>query len=103
MFGNDKNYYINRPIQTIENIYPPEIKPFFKRIFTASFEGKFPDPIEAKVLNSDSIMIWVLIQSSLVKVKDYILIQLIYQDISEKKRIELLEREFKEEEEEPQE
>ena len=96
LFGQKKQDFIYKPIHIFTDLYPSEIKPFFKQIFKAAFKGIFPEPIEAQLKLNNNRLIWVLIQASLVKVRQSVLIQIIYQDITEKKKIQLLEKKFKE-------
>ncbi len=95
LMGFDKNYLIGKPIDESKEIFPDEIKSFFKRIFKASFKGEFLEPIEMRILRKDGKFIWVMIQTSIVKISGKTLIQFIFQDISEKKKVELLETKFK--------
>ena len=96
LFGYDKDYLIEKNINDLTEIFPIEIKPYFKKVFQASFIGKFPDPIELQIKKSDGNFIWVYNQASLFKIGDKMLIQFIFQDITEKKKAELLEQKFKE-------
>jgi PAS domain S-box-containing protein len=97
LFGFEKNYFINKSINEFERIFQLEVKQFFKKIFQASFVNDFPDPIEIQIRNSEKKDLWVEIQASTIKQKNKTLIQLIFQDITEKKKAELLEERFKEE------
>jgi len=96
LFGYDKDYLIEKNINDLTEIFPIEIKPYFKKVFQASLIGKFPDPIELQIKKSDGNFIWVYNQASLFKIGDKMLIQFIFQDITEKKKAELLEQKFKE-------
>jgi hypothetical protein len=97
ILGYDKVYLINKNINHLEEIFPIEIKRYFKQIFQSSFKNDFPEPIEIQIRNSEGMNVWVNLQASLFKIGDRISIQFIFQDISEKKKAELLEKEFKEE------
>lgn len=96
LFGFEKEYFIGKNITNLGTIFNFEIKSYFKKIFKASFGENFPEPIEAQIRKSDNNLIWVEIQASTMKQNIKTLIQLIFQDISEKKRVDLLEKEFKE-------
>lgn len=97
LFGYDKNYFIGKSLNDLNQIFTPEIKPYFKKIFQAFFKGDFPEPIEIEIKEKDQNQIWVEIQASVVKQERITQIQLIFKDISEKKKVELLEKKFKEE------
>jgi len=100
LFGYEKDYLIGKNIDDLTEIFPFEIKSYFKKVFQASFIGKFPDPFELQIKKSDTNFIVVYIQASLFKIGDKTLIQFIFQDITEKKKAELLEQQFKEQLEE---
>jgi len=89
-----------KTIDELNNLFPLEIRTYFKRIFQASFNNKFPKPIEVQINHQGNKQIWVKLQASLIKQYGISIIQLIFQDITEKKRNELFEAKFKEEIEE---
>ena len=95
LFGLDRNEIIGKSIDNYNNIFHLEIKKYFKKIFKASFSKDFPEPIEVKVINSMRDLLWVETQASLIKQENKTLIELIFQDITEKKKMELLEHKFK--------
>ncbi|MGB5913162.1 MAG: PAS domain S-box protein [Promethearchaeia archaeon] len=97
LFSYDKNYFIGKSLNELNQIFTSEIKPYFKKIFQAFFKGDFPDPIEIEIKEKDQNHTWVEIQASVVKQERMTIIQLIFKDISEKKKAELLEKKFKEE------
>ncbi|MFW9948320.1 MAG: PAS domain S-box protein [Candidatus Odinarchaeota archaeon] len=97
LFGNHKNFFIGKSLSELDKIFISEIKPYFKKIFQAFFKGDFPDPIEIEIKDKDQNSSWVEIQASVVKQESLTIIQLIFKDISEKKKAELLEKKFKEE------
>ena len=97
LFGLNRNEIVGNVIDNFPNIFNLEVKKFFKRIFRASFSKDFPSPIEIEVKNSYGEYLWVETQASTIKQKNTILIQLIFQDITEKKKMELLENKFKDE------
>ena len=49
IFGYDKDFLIDRSFEELTDIFPMEIKSFFKKIFKASFEGEFAEPIEVEI------------------------------------------------------
>ena len=97
VFGYDKKYFIGKSINDLAEVFPEEIKSFFKLIFQASFKKDFPEPIEIQVKTKDGIHIWVTLQASIIKHNNKTLIQFLFQDITEKKKGELLKEKFKEE------
>ncbi|MCK4381474.1 MAG: PAS domain S-box protein, partial [Candidatus Lokiarchaeota archaeon] len=97
LFGYEKDYFIQKSIDELITFFPFEVKLFFKEIFHASFVKDFPKPIEIKLKKQDGDFIWVEIQASLIKQSQKTLIQLIFEDITEKKTSEFLEEKFKDE------
>ena len=97
LFNLDKEHFIGKSIDDFDNFFLFEVKKYFKRIFHASFMKDFPEAIEVKVKLSDDDFIWVEIQASIIKQSHDTLVQLIFEEITEKKNAELLEDKFKEE------
>ena len=97
VFGYDKKYFIGKSINDLAEVFPDEIKHFFKLIFQASFRKDFPESIEIQAKIKDGIHIWVTLQASIIKHNNKTLIQFLFQDITEKKKGELLKEKFKEE------
>ena len=95
MFGYSKEFFKGKFINQLTRIFPEAIKPYFKQIFMTSFMGEFPEPLEFEVENKSGEIIWVRIQASLAKISGKTSIQFIFQDITVKKDIELLEKKFK--------
>ena len=96
LFEYERNYFIGKSINDLNSIFNFEIKQYFKKIFHATFKENFPEPIEALVKKAANHLIWVETQASIIKQNNKILIQLIFQDITEKKNAEFLEKKFKE-------
>ena len=97
LFGYEKEEFLDKPINNLTDIFPQEVKHFFKLIFRASFSKDFPKPIEFQVKIKSGNIIWVILQASLIKQNTETLIQFIFQDITEKKKGELITEKFKEE------
>ena len=97
LFGYEKEDFIDKQINSLTEIFPQEIKHLFKQIFRASFDNEFPKPIEIQVTIKNGTQIWVILQASLIKQNNKTLVQFIFQDITEKKKGELLKEKFKEE------
>ncbi len=97
LLGLNKEFLIGKNIYNLTEIFPDEIKPYFKEIFQATFKGKFPEPIEIKIQKGNDVPIWVNLQASSFKIGEKMRIQFMFQDITEKKKAELLEQQFKEE------
>ncbi len=95
LFGYDKTFLVDKPLATLTDIFPDQIKFYLKKIFKAFFSGKIPDPIELEIKNKAEEKVWVNLQASLLKIETDIMIQFIFQEITEKKKMELLELEFK--------
>ena len=97
LFSLDKEHFIGKSINDFDNFFLFEVRKYFKKIFQASFMKDFPEAIEVKVKLSDDNFIWVEIQASIIKESHKSLVQLIFEEITEKKNAELLEDKFKEE------
>ena len=96
LFEYERNFFIGKSINDLNSIFNFEVKQYFKKIFHATFKENFPEPTEALVKKAENRLIWVETQASIIKQNNKILIQLIFQDITEKKNAELLEKKFKE-------
>ena len=96
IFGCGKEYLIGKSYNDLNELFNLDIRHFFKKIFQASFSKDFPHPIESKIVTNNDHFKWVKIQASVIKQKEKTLIQLIFQDITEKKRGEIFEDTFKE-------
>lgn len=97
LFGYEKEEFIDKPINRLTDIFPQEVKHFFKLIFRASFSKDFPKPIEIQIKIKGGDLMWVILQASLIKQNNKSLIQFIFRDITEKKQGELITEKFKEE------
>jgi PAS domain S-box-containing protein len=97
LFGYEKEEFIGKTFSNLTDIFPQETKHFFKSIFRASLIKEFPKPIEFKIKKKGGELIWVILQASLIKQNNETLIQFIFQDITEKKKGELITEKFKEE------
>ncbi|MFX1571058.1 MAG: PAS domain S-box protein [Promethearchaeota archaeon] len=95
LFGLNGNDMIGKSIVEYGDIFHIEVKKYFKKIFKTSFLNDFPEPIEVKFKNFEENLLWVKIQASFIKRDANSLIQLIFEDITEKKKIELLEHKFR--------
>lgn len=96
IFGCGKEYLIGKCYNDLNELFNLDIRHFFKKIFQASFSKDFPQPIESKIVTNNDHFKWVKIQASVIKQKEKTLIQLIFQDITEKKKGEIFEDTFKE-------
>ncbi len=97
VFGYDKDFFLGKTINQLYDHLHLDIRQYFKQVFQSNFYNDYPHPIEVKVGNKEDSLIWVEIQASIIKQSDNMLIQLIFQDITEKKKVELYETKFKEE------
>jgi PAS domain S-box-containing protein len=97
LFGLNGNDLIGKSIKNYDSIFNIEVKKYFKQIFKSSFVKIFPKPIEVKVKNTFGEYLWVETQASTIKQDNKTLIQLIFEDITEKKKMEILENKFKDE------
>jgi PAS domain S-box-containing protein len=97
IFGYGKDFFIGKVHTDLNALFHLDIKRYFKKIFHASFTKDFPEPIESKIITKNGDSNWVKIQASIIKQYSKTLIQLIFQDITEKRKIEIFEDSFKEE------
>jgi len=96
LFGFKREDLIGKSIYELQDLFSLNMKPFYKKIFDASFKGEVPESIELKVKDKTEKYVWINVQASLIKIEERIYIQFIFQDITEKKKVELLEKQFKE-------
>jgi PAS domain S-box-containing protein len=97
LFGLNRNEIIGKSMNDYSFIFNQEVKKYFKSIFKASFLNEYPEPIEIMVENFNGENLWVETQACVIKHKNTSLVELIFQDITEKKKMDLLEYKFKEE------
>lgn len=100
ILGYGREFLKGKTINDLNDLFLLDIRHYFKQIFQASFIKDFPNPIEVQVKDPQNKPIWFKIQASLIKQYGSSIIQLIFQDITEKKKVELFEEKFKEELEE---
>lgn len=96
-FNNKKESIIGKNINTLSKVFNLDLRHYFKQIFQASFSINFPEPIEIQINNVNKEKLWIEIRASTIKQDSKILIQLILEDITERKKRELLENKFKDE------
>ena len=87
VFGYSKEELINKTfLDTL--IFPIEQLPLFIERYNALLDGEIIEPLEVKLKRNDGGLIWVSIQESLIQLEEETLIQVIIQDIDERKRAE---------------
>ena len=96
LFGDKKEFFVDKNINDLNEIFNLDLRLYFKQIFKASFTKNFPEPIEVPITNNVGEKFWIETRASTIKHGSNILIQLILEDITERKRRELLEKKFKE-------
>jgi PAS domain S-box-containing protein len=100
IFGYGKEFFIGKSYNDLNSLFHLDIRHYFKKIFQASFTQSFPEPIESEMIINNVNSNWVKIQASVIKQHGKTLMQLIFQDITEKRKVELFEATFMEELEE---
>ena len=95
LFGEKKEFFVGKNINELNEIFNLDIRLYFKQIFSATFAKNFPEPIEVQISNKRGGKFWIETRASTIKHGSKILIQLMLEDISERKRRELLEKKFK--------
>lgn len=68
---------------------PEHFIPFFKTRFDSFTKGGILEPVEFQITRADEKKLWLTIQSSRIKLGEEVLIQVIIQDITEKKEATL--------------
>ena len=96
VFGYEKSFLMGKSLEEFNTLFPFELKHFYKNTFQAFLKNDFPKPIEIQVLEKSKNKIWLEVQASVIKHEENIFLQLLFQNINEKKKRELLELEFKE-------
>ena len=96
VFGYEKDFFIGKSLEEFDTLFPFEIKNFYKETFQAFFKNNFPRPLEIQIFTKSKNKIWLEVQGSVIKHEKNIFLQLLFQNIDEKKKRELLELEFKE-------
>jgi len=87
VFGYNKEELINQTfLDTL--IFPIEQLPLFIERYNTLLDGEIIEPLEVKLKRKDGKLIWVSIQESLIQLEEDSLIQVIIQDIDERKRAE---------------
>ena len=87
IFGYGKENLVNKPFGKLNHIFPDQIKFYFKKVFKAFFNGDIPEPIEIEIKTKSGGKIWVNLQASLLKIENETMIQFIFQEITEKKKM----------------
>ncbi len=96
VFGYKEDFFIGKSLEDFDDLFPIELKNFYKKTFQAYFKKEFPKPIEIKIKTELNDCVWLEVQASVIKQDNNIYIQLLFQNITEKKKRELLEQKFKE-------
>jgi PAS domain S-box-containing protein len=97
IFGFTKDFFIKKNIDDLKEVFSLEMRHYFKYIFQAYFKNIFPDPIELEIEKPDNEKIWIQVQASIIKQVSKTLVQFIFEDITQKKKSNLLEKKFKNE------
>ncbi len=90
--GYEKGELISKKYSDLSIIHPKYLPILLKRLKEIVKEGILP-PIDVKIHRKDGTLMWAHIQSSLIKVGDEIFIQVIGNDITSRKKAELLKME----------
>jgi len=89
LYGFKKDEFLGKNFfELLPLIKATELQPFFQDRFKKVFAGETTDPIEIPSYNKDNLLVWVNLQTSLIKLGEKKFVQVILQDISEKKNIE---------------
>ena len=95
LFGYNKRELLHKNYLEL-NVFPPEILPLLKSRQQLLSNGTIPKPLEFQMYKKNGNLIWVNATNSLIEIDGQKRIQVIVQDISEKKEGELKLRESEE-------
>jgi len=87
LFGFKKNELIGRNYKNL-GIFSSEEIPIFGKIYNDLIQDKNPGQEQLQIIKKDGSIGWTLIQSSLIKLGNEILIESIFQDITERKKVQ---------------
>jgi PAS domain S-box-containing protein len=96
LFNKERAFFIGKNINEVRQYFKLDFRSYFKRLFQASFIDDFPELIEMKIIKENSKEIWIETKASIIKQDGKTIIQLVLQNITERKKRELLEKKFKE-------
>ncbi|MHA1378345.1 MAG: PAS domain-containing sensor histidine kinase [Candidatus Helarchaeota archaeon] len=83
----NKNEIIGKNLKDFHN-YPPELLLYIKKSNVLLLKGEIPEYTELEICDKEGKTTWFLVQASLIKLNNEILIQIILQNISAKKAFE---------------
>lgn len=94
LLGYKKDELINKDFSDLSIIHPDYMDPLSEKI-SSVLENKEPAGMDLQLYRKDHQKIWANIQSSLVKIREKTFVQVIGNDITEKKEVEISLRESK--------
>jgi len=87
IFGSTKKELIGKNFKEL-SLFPPKYQQITNEAFRHLIKEKFVDPIIVQSYNKDGNLIWIQIQGKIIKVGEKALVQIITQDIHERKKAE---------------
>jgi len=87
IYGYKRGDLISKTFMEI-SLVPAEIFPVIMKKFKFLLKNEIPEPLEIQIYKKDRSLIWINAQASLIKLRKNILIQLIIEDIHERKEAE---------------
>jgi PAS domain S-box-containing protein len=88
LLGYKKVELINKHVLDV-SIFPSELMSILKKREEIPLEGKVPRPLEFQIYKKDGKLIWVNVINTIIEMEGKKIIQVIVQDISEKKEEEI--------------
>ncbi|MCP4760671.1 MAG: PAS domain S-box protein, partial [archaeon] len=87
LFGFKKNELIGRNYKNL-GVFSSEQIPIFEKIYQDLIQDRNPGQEQVQIIKKDGSIGWVLMQSSIITLGRDILIESIFQDITERKKVE---------------
>ncbi len=87
--GYPQEELIGYEFKDLAAIYPEDV-PIMLNRFQKTFKGEFLPPLEIKLYKKDGDIAWISYQSKLVKVGDESLLQIVIEDVTEKRKADVL-------------
>ncbi|MHA2288744.1 MAG: PAS domain-containing protein, partial [Promethearchaeota archaeon] len=89
ILGYSKSELLGKNYVKFDLVTPEQVK-VIKSIYKKVLKGIKPNPIEFQIKKKNGNMVWILFQSSMIKLNNKIIVEAIAQDITDKKKAENL-------------
>ncbi len=95
-FGFNREELLGKHYTEIDTYFPPENLIFYEKMFQKVLEKGFFEPVEFQVYDKNNEPKWMEIRASVIDINNKKIVQVIFQDIDERKRAELALKESEE-------